>query len=69
LPQSQFVVTAGFTLGDSDLKEQYCSLRRSIVLGDFNFGDADGVIGLDILGSFRTVTFDFKDSVLVLEDR
>jgi hypothetical protein len=69
LPQSQFVVTAGFTVGDWNLKDQHCSFRRSIVVGDFNFGDADGVIGLDILSSFRTVTFDFKDSVLVLEDR
>jgi hypothetical protein len=39
------------------------------VVGDFRFGDADGVIGLDVLSSFKTVTFDFKDSVLVLEDR
>jgi hypothetical protein len=39
------------------------------VVGDFKFGDADGVTVLDILSSFKTVTFDFKDSVLVLEDR
>jgi Aspartyl protease len=66
---SAFVVPAGFTLGDSDIKEQHCSFRRNIVVGDFKFGEADGVIGLDILSSFKTVTFDFKDSVLVLEDR
>jgi hypothetical protein len=66
---SAFVVPAGFTLGDSDIKEEHCSFRRNIVVGDFKFGDADGVIGLDILSSFKTVTFDFKDSVLVLEDR
>lgn len=66
---SAFVVTAGFTLGDSDINEQHCSFRRSIVVGDFKFGEADGVIGLDILSSFKTVTFDFKDSVLVFEDR
>jgi hypothetical protein len=64
-----FVVLAGFTLGDSEIKEQHCSFRRNIVVGDFKFGDADGVIGLDVLSSFKTVTFDFKDSVLVLEDR
>ncbi len=64
-----FVVQAGFTLGDSGIKEQHCSFRRNIVVGDFKFGDADGVIGLDVLSSFKTVTFDFKDSVLVLQDR
>jgi Aspartyl protease len=64
-----FVVPAGFTLGDSAIKEQHCSFRRNIVVGDFKFGDADGVIGLDVLSSFKTVTFDFKNSVLVLEDR
>jgi hypothetical protein len=64
-----FVVPAGFTLGDSSVKEQQCSFRRNIVVGDFKFGDADGVIGLDVLSSFKTVTFDFKDSVLVLQDR
>lgn len=66
---SAFVVQAGFTLGDSGIKEQHCSFRRNIVVGDFKFGDADGVIGLDVLSSFKTVTFDFKDSVLVLQDR
>jgi hypothetical protein len=64
-----FVVLAGFTLGDSEIKDQHCSFRRNIVVGDFKFGDADGVIGLDVLSSFKTVTFDFKESVLVLEDR
>lgn len=66
---SAFVVPAGFSLGDSSIKEQNCSFRRNIVVGDFKFGEADGVIGLDILSSFKTVTFDFKNSVLVLEDR
>ncbi len=66
---SAFVVPAGFTLGDSGINEQHCSFRRDIVVGDFKFGEADGVIGLDILSSFKTVTFDFKNSVLILEDR
>ncbi len=64
-----FLVPAGLILGDSDMKEMRCSFRRNIVVGDFKFGEADGVIGLDILSSFKTVTFDFKDSVLVLQDR
>ena len=29
-------------------------------MSHFKFGEADGVIGLDILSSFKTVTFDFK---------
>jgi hypothetical protein len=66
---SAFVVLAGFTLGDSEIKEQQCSFHRNIVVGDFKFGEADGVIGLDVLSGFKTVTFDFKDSVLVLVDR
>ena len=66
---SAFVVPAGFTLGASGINEQHFSFRRSVVVGDFKFGEADGVIGLDILSSFKTVTLDFQDSVLVLEDR
>ena len=63
-----FRVPVGFTLGDSDFKEQRYSFRRSVVVGDFTFGEADGVIGLDILSSFKTVTFDFQNSILILED-
>jgi hypothetical protein len=63
-----FLVSAGFILGD-DVKEQRCRFQRTIVAGDFKFGDADGVIGLDVLGSFKAVTFDFQHSVLILEDR
>ena len=66
---SSFRVPVGFTLGDSDLKEQRCSFRLTAVVGDFKFGDADGVVGLDVLSSFKSVTFDFKNSVLILEDR
>jgi hypothetical protein len=66
---SAFLVSAGFILGDSDVKEQRCWFRRTIVVGDFKFGEAYGVIGLDVLSSFKTVTFDFKNSVLILEDR
>jgi hypothetical protein len=41
----------------------------SIVVGDFKFGEADGVIGLDVLSSFRGVTIGFQNSVLILVDR
>ena len=34
-----------------------------------SLGGADGVIGVDVLSSFESVTFDFQNSVLVLEDR
>lgn len=63
-----FRVPIGLTLGDSDCKGEHYSVHRSVVVGDFNFGDADGVIGLDILSSFKTVTFDFQNSILILED-
>jgi hypothetical protein len=63
-----FRVPVGFTLGISDLKQQRYSFRRSVVVGDFNFGEADGVIGLDVLSSFKSVTFDFQNSVLILGD-
>jgi hypothetical protein len=38
-------------------------------VGDFKFTNAEGVVGLDILSRFKSVTFDFKDTVMVLEDR
>jgi hypothetical protein len=41
----------------------------STVLGDFKFTNAAGVVGLDILSRFKSVTFDFTNSVMVLEDR
>jgi hypothetical protein len=66
---SAFRVPVGFTLGDSDLKEQHCSFRQTVVVGDFKFGEADGVIGLDVLRSFKAATFDFQNSLLILEDR
>jgi len=63
-----FQVPVGFTIGISDLKEQRYSFRRSVVVGAFNFGEADGVIGLDVLSSFKAVTFDFQNSILILGD-
>jgi len=64
-----FRVTVGFTMGESNAREEHCSFRRNAIVGDFKFGAADGVIGLDVLSSFESVTFDFKNSVLILEDK
>ena len=63
-----FRVPVGFTLGESSVREEHCSFRQTAIVGDFKFGVADGVIGLDVLGSFESVTFDFKNSVLILKD-
>ena len=63
-----FRVPIGFSLGESDLNELR-SFRQSVVVGDFKFGEADGVIGLDVLSSFKVVIVDFQNSVLILEDR
>ena len=62
-------VPIGFTVGEPDQKDRHCSFRQNVVVGDFKFGEADGVIGLDVLSSFRAVTIDFQNSVVVLEDR
>lgn len=64
-----FRVPVGFILGDPDLRERQCSFRQSAVVGDFKFLDADGLVGLDVLNQFTSVTFDFKHSILILEDR
>jgi gag-polyprotein putative aspartyl protease len=64
-----FRVPVALTVGDPDLQERRCSFRQTVVVGNFKFGEADGVIGLDVLGSFKAVTIDFQNSVLVLEDR
>jgi hypothetical protein len=60
-------VPVGFTLGESAAREEHCSFRQTALVGDFKFGAADGVIGLDVLSSFESVTFDFTNSVLVLK--
>jgi len=62
-------LAVGFTLGESSVKQEHCSFRQEAILGDFNFGAADGVVGLDVLSSFKSVTLDFKNSILILEDR
>jgi hypothetical protein len=59
----------GLALGDSDHPERHCAFRLDAVVGDFKIMHAEGVVGLDVLSQFKSVTFDFKDSVMVLEDR
>lgn len=59
----------GFSLGESPLREQHCEFRQSAIVGDFTFMAADGVVGLDVLTSFKSITFDFSNSVLILEDK
>jgi predicted aspartyl protease len=66
---SAFRLFVGLVLGDSKVKDEHCSFRQSAVVGDFKFGEADGVVGLDVLSSFKSMTLDFKRSVLILEDR
>jgi hypothetical protein len=55
----------GFVLGDSELRERHCSFRQSALVGNFKFLDADGLVRQDVLSRFKSVTFDFKNSVLV----
>ena len=64
-----FRLAVGLTLGESSVKEEHCSFRQEAIVGDFNFGPADGVVGLDVLSSFKSVTLDFENSVLILEER
>jgi hypothetical protein len=59
----------GLELGDSDTPERHCAFRLNAVVGAFKFMNAEGVVGLDVLSRFKSVTFDFKNSVMVLEDR
>jgi hypothetical protein len=56
-------------LGDAGLPNQHFAFRLNAVVGDFRFLNAEGVVGLDILKRFKSVTFDFKNSVMILEDR
>ena len=65
---SASLAPVAFTVGEPDLQERQCSFRQTAVVGDFKFGEADGVIGLDVLSAFRAVTIDFRSSVLILED-
>jgi Aspartyl protease len=64
-----FRIPVAFTLGRANLKDEHCVFRQDVVVGDFKFDGADGAIGLDVLRSFKAVTLDFENSVLVLEDR
>jgi hypothetical protein len=66
---SAFRFPVGFVLGDPNVQERQCAFRRNAVVGDFKFLDADGLVGEDVLGLFKSVTFDFKTSTLILQDR
>jgi hypothetical protein len=59
----------GLALGDAGLPEQHFAFRLNAVVGNFKFLNAEGVVGLDVLRRFKSVTFDFKNSVMILEDR
>ena len=66
---SAFNLSVGLILGDSDSRERQCSFRKNAFVGDFQFADAEGLLGNDVLSLFKSVTFDFKSSTLILEDR
>jgi hypothetical protein len=55
--------------GDSNLRAQHCAFHQNAVVGKFKFLNADGLAGQDVLSRFKSVTFDFKISTLILEDR
>jgi hypothetical protein len=59
----------GLVLGDSDHPERHCAFRLNAAVGAFKFMNAEGVVGIDVLSRFKSVTFDFKNSVMILEDR
>ncbi len=59
----------GLALGDAGVPEHHFAFRLSAVVGNFKFLNAEGVVGLDVLRRFKSVTFDFKNSVMILEDR
>jgi hypothetical protein len=59
----------GLVLGDSDVPEPHCAFRLNAVVGKFKFLHAEGVVGLDILRLYKSVRLDFKNSVIILEDR
>lgn len=64
-----FRLPVEFTLGDSEVRDEHCSFHQDAIVGDFKFGAADGVVGLDVLSSFKSVTIDFRNSVLILKDK
>ena len=62
-------VAVGLTLRESSVKEEHCSFRQKAIVRDFNCGTVDSVVGLDVLSSFKSVTLDFKNSILILEEK
>ena len=65
---SAFSIPVGFSLGDSELPGYSCMFYRNAVFGDFHFPEADGLLEEDILSRFKSITFDFKNSILILEN-
>jgi Retroviral aspartyl protease len=59
----------GLELGDASSAEPHYTFRLNAPVGAFKFMNAEGVVGLDVLSRFKSVKFDFKDSIMVLEDR
>jgi len=64
-----FRLPVEFTLGESEVGDEHCSFHQDAIVGDFKFGPADGVVGIDVLSSFKSVTIDFKNSVLILKEK
>jgi hypothetical protein len=64
-----FRLPVEFTLGESVVRNERCSFHQEAIVGDFEFGAADGVVGVDVLSSFKSVTIDFKNSVLILKEK
>ena len=62
-----FRLPVGFTLGESNVREEHCSFHQEAIVGDFNFGGADGLICNDVVSAIKAVTFDFRNSVLILQ--
>ena len=44
------------------------SVKINALYGDFNFGVADGLLGMDILGKYSSITLDLKNQRLILID-
>jgi hypothetical protein len=63
-----FHLPVEFTLGEPTQKDRSYSFNKVVLVGNFTFNEAEGVVGLDVLRSFKVATIDFKNSVLVLED-
>lgn len=64
-----FRLRVEFTPGESQVRDASCTFHQDAIVGDFKLGVADGVVGIDVLSSFKSVTIDFRNSVLILKDK